>query len=192
MRAAAGLRGLVCALAALWAAVIFTAALAATTTVLGGSPDVVCIVVVSIALLRGPEAGALAGFCAGLGVDALTWQPLGLAALVYCLIGYGSGRIGEQLPDRAPVSPLLVIAVASLATRIGLVVLGFLLGSELAIPAGATLGMIPSAALNVLIAIPLYPLLRRGLHVPPAPIAPLPAITTPTTSETDDVPAVVA
>jgi rod shape-determining protein MreD len=190
MRAAAGMRSLVCALAALWAAVIFTAALAATTAVLGGSPDVVCIVVVSIALLRGPEAGALAGFCAGLGVDALTWQPLGLAALVYCLIGYGSGRIGEQLPDRAPVSPLLVIAVASLAARIGLVVLGFLLGSELAVPAGATLGMIPSAALNVLIAIPLYPLLRRGLRVAPPPLAPLPPITTP--SETDDVPAVVA
>jgi rod shape-determining protein MreD len=191
VRAAFGLRSLVCALAALWAAVIFAASLAATTTLLGGSPDVVCVVVVSIALLRGPEAGALAGFCAGLGVDALTWQPLGLAALVYCLVGYGSGRIGEQLPDRAPVSPLFVIAIASLVARCGLVLLGFLLGSDLAVPAGATLGMIPSAALDVLIAIPLYPLLRRGLRRPPPPVVPLPALT-PTPTETDDVPAVVA
>jgi rod shape-determining protein MreD len=187
------LRVLLFALFALWIAVLFNSVLAANTTLLGGAPDLVCVIVVSIALLRGPELGALAGFAAGLGVDALTWQPLGLAALVYCLIGYGSGRVGEQLSDHAPLSPLIVIAFATLLARAGLVLLGFLLGSDLAVPAGASLTVVPSMALDVLLAIPLYAFLRRGLRgSPPAP-NPLPHLSTPTpTSETDDVPAVLA
>jgi rod shape-determining protein MreD len=185
-------RLLVVALIALWLAVLFNAALAANTTLLGGAPDLVCVVVVSVALLRGPEAGALAGFAAGLGVDALTWQPLGLAALVYCLIGFGAGRVGEQLRDDAPLSPLIVVALATLLARGGLVLLGFLLGSELAVPAGASLTVIPSTALDVLLAIPLYALLRRGLRGPPPAPSPLPHLSTPTTSETDDVPALLA
>jgi rod shape-determining protein MreD len=186
-------RSLVVALLALWLAVIFAAALAADTTLFGGSPDLVCVVVVSLAMLRGPEIGALAGFGAGLAVDALTWQPLGLAALVYCLIGYGAGRVGERVSDHAPVSPLVVVAVSSLIARAGLVLLSFLLGSELAVPVGVSLGAFPSAALDVLLAIPLYALLRRGLRGPPPTVSPLPHMSMPSTSsETDDVPAVLA
>lgn len=193
MRAAAGLRVTVCAVVALWVAVLFNAGLAASSTLLGGAPDLVCVVVVSLALLRGPEWGALAGFVAGLGVDALTWQPLGLAALVYCLLGYGTGRIGEGLSDRAPLSPLIVIAIASLFARGGLVLLGFLLGSELSVPAGASLDAIPAAALDVLIAIPVYAILRRGLRPPPPTTSPLPRLTPPASdTENDDVPAVLA
>jgi rod shape-determining protein MreD len=193
VRAAAGLRITLCAVAALSVAVLFNAALAANSTLLGGAPDLVCVVVVSLALLRGPEWGALAGFVAGLGVDALTWQPLGLAALVYCLLGYGTGRIGEGLSDRAPLSPLIVVAIASLLARVGLVLLGFLLGSELSVPAGASLSAIPAAALDVLIAIPLYALLRRGLRPPSPPAVVLPRLSPPTSeSESDDVPAVLA
>jgi rod shape-determining protein MreD len=190
VRVAAHVRLVIVALAALWIAVLFNAGLAANTTLLGGAPDLVCVVVVSLALLRGPELGALV---AGLGVDALTWQPLGLAALVYCLIGYGTGRFGEQLSDHAPLSPLIVVAFATLLARAGLVLLGFLLGSELSVPAGASLTVVPAIALDVLLAIPLYALLRRGLRGPPPAPNPLPHLSTPPPmSETDDVPAVLA
>jgi rod shape-determining protein MreD len=193
VRFATGARLVIVPVIALWIAVLFNAGLAANTTLLGGAPDVVCVVVVSLALLRGPELGALAGFVAGLGVDALTWQPLGLAALVYCLLGYGAGRVGEQLSDHAPLSPLIIVAFATVLARGGLVLLGFLLGSELSVPAGASLTVIPAAALDVLLAIPLYALLRRGLRGPPPALSPLPHLSTPPpTSETDDVPAVLA
>ncbi len=165
MRVAAGLRALVVvALVAIGVAVLFAASLSANATLFGGAPDLVCVVVVSIALLRGPEVGALAGFGAGLALDALTWQPLGLAALVYCLVAYCAGSVGERLSDHAPLSPLIVVAVASLLARAGLALLGFLLGSELSIEVGFSLGAFPSAALDVLLAIPLYALLRRGLR----------------------------
>ena len=193
MRIAANVRAWVVALVAIGVAVIFAASLSANATLFGGAPDLVCVVVVSIALLRGPELGALAGFGAGLALDALTWQPLGLAALVYCLVGYAAGVFGERLSDHAPLSPLIVVAAASLAARAGLAVLGFLLGSELSVEVGFSLGAFPSAALDVLLAIPLYALLRRGLRGPPRPPAPLPHMSVPPpVSETDDVPAILA
>ena len=79
-------------------------------------------------------------------------------------MAYYAGSVGERLSDHAPLSPLIVVAVASLVARAGLAVLGFLLGSELSIEVGFSLGAFPSAALNVLLAIPLYALLRRGLR----------------------------
>jgi rod shape-determining protein MreD len=193
VRAVATLRALTVALVAIGVAVLFAAALSSDATLFGGAPDLVCVVVVSIALLRGPELGAFAGFGAGLLLDALTWQPLGLAALVYCLVGYFAGSLGERLSDHAPLSPLIVVAISSLLARVGLAVLGFLLGSELSVQEGFSLGALPSAALDVLLAIPLYALLRRGLRGPPRPPAPLPHMSTPPpVSEPDDVPAILA
>jgi len=186
------LRSLGVAIVAIGLAVLFAAALSAGTTLFGGAPDLVCVVVVSIALLRGPELGALAGFGAGLALDALTWQPLGLAALVYCLVGYSAGSLGERLSDHAPLSPLIVVAIESLLARLGLAVLGFLLGSALSVQEGFSLGALPSAALDVLLAIPLYALLRRGLRGPPRPVAPLPHMSVSPVSEPDDVPAILA
>jgi rod shape-determining protein MreD len=193
MRILSNLSTLIVALAAIGVAVIFAAALSADATLFGGAPDLVCVVVVSIALLRGPELGAVAGFGAGLALDALTWQPLGLAALIYCLVGYFAGTLGERLSDHAPLSPLVVVAISSLLARIGLAVLGFMLGSALSVQEGFSLSALPSAALNVLLAIPLYAILRRGLRGPPRPPAPLPHLSTPPPlNEPDDVPAILA
>jgi rod shape-determining protein MreD len=193
VRFARGLRALVIAIVAIGLAVLFAASLSAGMTLFGGAPDLVCVVVVSLALLRGPELGAVAGFGAGLALDALTWQPLGLAALVYCLVGYSAGSLGERLSDHAPLSPLIVVAIESLLARAGLATLGFLLGSALSVQEGFSLGALPSAALDVLLAIPLYALLRRGLRGPPRPAAPLPHMSVPSpVNEPDDVPAVLA
>jgi rod shape-determining protein MreD len=193
VRAVAIARALVVAIVAIGAAVLFAAAISSDATLFGGAPDLVCVVVVSIALLRGPELGAFAGFGAGLLLDALTWQPLGLAALVYCLVGYFAGSLGERLSDHAPLSPLIVVAISSVLARLGLAVLGFLLGSTLSVEAGFSLGALPSAALDVLLAIPLYALLRRGLRGPPRPAAPLPHLSPPSpVSEPDDVSAILA
>jgi rod shape-determining protein MreD len=193
MRVLGSLGTLLVAAVAIGLAVLFAASLSADATLFGGAPDLVCVVVVSIALLRGPELGAVAGFGAGLALDALTWQPLGLAALIYCLVGYFAGTLGERLSDHAPLSPLVVVAISSLLARVGLAVLGFLLGSALSVQEGFSLSALPSAALNVLLAIPLYALLRRGLRNPPRPPAPLPHMSpSPPVSEPDDVPAVLA
>ena len=57
------------------------ARVAADLSLVAGAPDLVLIVVCGVALARGPEAGCLAGFGAGLALDVLAQHALGRDAL---------------------------------------------------------------------------------------------------------------
>jgi rod shape-determining protein MreD len=135
---------------------------------LRGAPDFLAVVVVSLGLLRGPETGAVAGFAGGLTFDALAWEPLGLAALIYALVGYAAGRYGERMPRHASVRPLLAVAVGTVGARFGIVVLAFLLGIDVSWQDAFGAATFTSAAETVLLAIPCYPLLRRLAGTPPS------------------------
>ncbi len=78
----------------------------------GAPPDVVLLVVVGLALSGGPAAGALTGFCAGLGLDlAPPGSPLaGEYALVLCLVGYGCGCLRGLLGRPVRITPVPVAA----------------------------------------------------------------------------------
>ena len=68
-----------------------------------GRADVLLLVLVGIALLRGPLFGAVAGFWAGLLVDTMTLGTLGLTSLLLTVGGYWAGRFGEATSDRKSV-----------------------------------------------------------------------------------------
>jgi len=145
-------------------AVVLQVTIARDVAVLGGAPDLVCILVCSVALLRGPEVGAAAGFACGLLLDAVAGLPLGYAALVYCCVGYGAGRLASSIADRAALRPLIVIALGTVAARAGLVLTGFLLPeSGVGLDLLVSPALVTSAALGVLLGIPLYPAVRRAL-----------------------------
>jgi rod shape-determining protein MreD len=153
----------VVALAA-FVAVILQVTVAGDVAVLGGGPDLVCILVCSVALLRGPELGAAVGFGCGLLLDAVAGLPLGYAALVYCCVGYAAGRLSGSIGDRAALRPLLVIAVGTVAANAGLVLTGFLLPeSGVGLDLLVSPALITSAALGVLLGIPLYPAVRGSI-----------------------------
>ncbi len=61
----------------------------------GGEPDVVLLLVVGLGLRLGPAAGSVAGFAAGLAMDVAppASHPVGELAFIFCLVGYGSGRL---------------------------------------------------------------------------------------------------
>jgi rod shape-determining protein MreD len=77
----------------------------------GGAPDLVLLCVVAIGLTGGPQAGLIAGFCAGLALDLAppANQLIGQYALVFCLVGYACGRLRFTLTRSA------VLAMASAA-----------------------------------------------------------------------------
>ncbi|MEU4545122.1 rod shape-determining protein MreD [Nonomuraea dietziae] len=86
----------------------------------GGVPDLVLLVVVGVALARGPAAGAVIGFGTGILVDLAppTAHMLGQYAFVYTVVGYLAGR-GVGGPVWTVVlcvlaAPLLAAAVAGL------------------------------------------------------------------------------
>ena len=78
------------------AALLLTVALVLQVTLVsrlpipGAAPDLVLLVLVGVALRGGPETGLIAGFGAGLALDALppADHAIGRWALVLCLIGY--------------------------------------------------------------------------------------------------------
>ncbi|MCT9930996.1 rod shape-determining protein MreD [Planotetraspora sp. A-T 1434] len=74
------------------------------------APDLVLLVVLSLAALRGPLPGAVIGFCGGLAYDLLppADHPLGQYALVMCALGWLAGRLGDQLPLLAVMSCAVV------------------------------------------------------------------------------------
>ena len=95
----------------------------------GGGPDLVLVVVVALGLTGGPMAGLLAGFGAGLALDIAPPASylLGEHALVFCLVGYGCGRL-SGITDRSAASSIGIAALAVAAGEVLQVIVGLLFG----------------------------------------------------------------
>ena len=126
-----------------------------------GHPDVVLVTLVAVALLRGPVFGAVSGFWVGLVLDTASFGTFGLTSLLLTIAGYWTGRFGE-LTTRSSAHPLLIaVALGTVGVALGSAVLHFMLG--LTVPASYLfLGvLLPTLALNMLLAYPLYGLCAR-------------------------------
>jgi len=82
----------------------------------GAGPDLVLVAVVAMALAAGPRDGAIIGFAAGLALDIAPPASglLGQSALVFCLVGYGCGRLRLAL-ERSAWLPLAGVALGAVA-----------------------------------------------------------------------------
>ena len=129
-------------------------------------PDLLLVSLVALALLRGSVAGAVGGFFAGLLVDTASLGTLGLTSLVLTLAGYWIGRYGETTGRDRAHAPLLSVAVITILYQFGALILHFMLGQ----PAPARLvlldSLFPTVLLNLVIAVPIYALVRRVLPMP--------------------------
>ena len=63
--------------------------------ILGGSPDLVLVTLVAVALTQGSIFGAVTGFWAGLLIDIARLGTLGFTSLLLTLAGFWIGRYGE-------------------------------------------------------------------------------------------------
>ena len=108
---------------ALLATVAVLAAIVLQVTVLnnlpfpgGSQPDLVLVVVVAMALASGPLEGAVIGFAAGLAIDIAppATNLLGQSALVFCLVGYGCGKLRGAL-ERSAWLPVAAVALGAAA-----------------------------------------------------------------------------
>jgi len=82
----------------------------------GAGPNLVLVAVVAMALAAGPRDGAIIGFAAGLALDIAPPASglLGQSALVFCLVGYGCGRLRLAL-ERSAWLPLAGVALGATA-----------------------------------------------------------------------------
>ena len=122
----------------------------------------------TISLTEGANAGCAAGFFAGLLLDLLGAGPVGLWALVLCVVGYLAGMLEANLFAEGWLLPVTVVFVAGLTAEMAY---GFLLS---VVGVGSAFWqtfaeiMLPNAVYNTVLAILVYPWLARILrHEPP-------------------------
>jgi rod shape-determining protein MreD len=132
-------------------------------------PDLVLVVVVALALTGGPLEGTLAGFCAGLALDVAppATHLIGQYALVFCLVGYGCGRVGSHLSDSV-WAPIGVVAIGSAAGELLFALTGMIFG-DLNVTWSAVRHVLPASVLYDVLLSPfvLYAVIRaRALAAP--------------------------
>lgn len=150
-------------------AALLQVTLVASLDVAGGAADALLLTLVAVALLRGAVVGAVAGFFGGLLVDIMTLDTLGVAALLYALVGYWSGRYGETTGHGRGHAPILTVLVATIGVVVAGYGLHFLLGEEVSARRALFETFLPALALNLVLGRPVYALVRGALARTGAP-----------------------
>lgn len=131
---------------------------------LGTSADLLPLVAAAVGLLCGSVAGAAWGFAAGLFADLALVRDLGVSSLLLVGVGYAAGRLRELRDPGHALVPLVVGALATLATAVGLTLIQLMLGVDAPV-AGPLLvrELLALCLVNALLALPVYALVRRVL-----------------------------
>jgi rod shape-determining protein MreD len=148
-------------------AALMQVSIASAIEVAEGHPDVVLVLVVSIGLVRGPVFGAVAGFWAGIVLDVASLETLGLTSLLLTLAGYFAGRLGDVTTKSSAHPSLVAVGLGTIGVALGSAILHFMLGSTLSAGEFFVGVLLPSLALNLLLAYPVYGLARRIFHAEP-------------------------
>lgn len=131
---------------------------------LGATPDLAPLLIVSVGLLAGPLPGAVSGFGVGLLVDLALLQTLGVSSLALTAVGWFAGRAREVLRDpQATLVPLAAGAIGSLIALVGFSLVQFLLGVETPVSLELVRQIISTVLINTLLALPFHALVRRLL-----------------------------
>jgi len=149
---------------AILVAALLQVAIAPHLAIGGVVPNLLLLVVVTLALVEGPQAGSTAGFAAGLVFDLLGTGPIGPMALVLAVVGHVAGSLSANMFAEGWLLPLSVLFTASLVAEVSYALLLAVLGEAGALWASLWRISIPSALYNGVLALVLFPFLARFLR----------------------------
>ena len=141
-------------------AAILQVSVFSSVTILNGTPDLLLVTIISVALLRGPILGAAVGFWGGLLIDTANLETLGVTSLLLTVAGYWIGRYGETTGRDRSHAPFVSVAVVTLLYAGGSLLFRYVLGDPA--PARAVLWstLFQGIALNLILTWPVYALSR--------------------------------
>lgn len=119
--------------------------------ILGGRPDLVLLLAVTWAVIRGAQDGAMWGFIGGMFCDALSASPFGMWTLVLTLVGFLAGQPWVHSLGPTVMRLALMSAIGTLTGHILLLVLMVLFGYPVNFWHGIQTVAGPAALLNVLL-----------------------------------------
>ncbi len=126
----------------------------------GVRPDLLLGLGMAVAVVAGPEPGAVVAFAGGILTDLFVNTPFGLTALVACVVAFLAGGIQRALSPNARWSTPVLTGLGSLTATVVWAVIGTVLGlTGLLQPALLRVGGVV-AAVNVLGAVPFAVLAR--------------------------------
>jgi len=129
--------------------------------VLGSVANLLPVVVVSLGLLGGAVTGAVTGFLTGLLIDVMIGGTLGVASLSLMAAGYLGGRWREGYDIVSSLVPPLLVGALTALTALIYGGLNLTLGVDAPISILALREVFVQGLLGVLLAIPVFPLIRR-------------------------------
>jgi len=144
--------------------VIFQIACLVQIRVLGGSADLMPLLVAAVALYAGSVPGAATGFFTGLLADLAIGGNLGASSLVLTAVGYGVGRYREQRDPAHGLTPIPVAAAATAGYVLAYGAVSFMLSIDAPVSLGVVWQMLMTVLLNALIALPFFAVARRVLR----------------------------
>lgn len=97
----------------------------------GVMPNLLLILVVSFAFMRGRTEGLIIGFSCGLMVDVLYGAPLGVYSLIYMLTGYINGYFNKLFYVDDIILPLTIITINDVIYNLLIYVLFFVFRNRL-------------------------------------------------------------
>lgn len=150
----------------LFVAAVLQVSIVGSIHVAAGTPDLVLVTLVAIALLRGAVVGALAGFFVGLVLDTAYLGRLGETSFLLTIAGYWIGRYGETTGRDRSHAPLLSVAVITILYAVGALALHIVLGDPVDARLVLVDSLVPGVLLNMLLIFPVYALVRRVLGRP--------------------------
>lgn len=124
----------------------------------GVVPDLLLILVITVAYTRGRVPGMLTGLFAGLLTDACFGEMMGLCALFYLCIGYFAGYSQNVYDERDYVLPFLLILAGEFIYSFAYYVVHFLLRSRTEFGYYFLHLILPRMVYTVFAAVLLYPL----------------------------------
>ena len=137
----------------------------------GATPDLVAVIVVSLALAFGPRTGALAGFFGGLAIDIAppADSPIGVSALVLSVAGLLVGLASDP-GERSALASIGLAAGACAATLlVSAMVLG-LVGSPRVAWADLGILLVTTAAYGAILSAFVIPLTLRVSRIGQPPV----------------------
>ena len=144
----------------LFAAALLQGVLVSALQLGGGAPSVLLLVVISVGMLRGSVAGGIAGFVAGILIDLLTLDALGLSSLVLTLAGFWAGRYAETTARGRRVPVLLAASAITVLAAVFTAGMRYLLGEDVVVQEALGSALVPTALVNVVLALPVHALVR--------------------------------
>ena len=127
-------------------------------------PDLVLVVVVAAAYMKGSNAGIVYGFFAGMLLDLTNGTHLGYFALLYLLMGFVAGIPHKFYRKDDNITPLLSTALCVFLSQSVYYVLEYMLRGRYNYGFYLTHIILPKTICTVLIAAVLYKLVQLSIH----------------------------